>query len=127
MTEQAAVPFIKLLIIEDDRHLLQGLQDILEVEGVYEILGAYDGPSGLALALEHLPQIIITGMMMPGLSGDQLVHKLKAVETTRDIPVILMSTSTFGHEALFARFMMKPLDPEEFLATVQAVYVEYYG
>lgn len=80
----------KILIIEDDPSLIKALTDRLKVVG-YEVVSAPDGKLGVAQAIEQLPHLIITDVMMPGLPGDYVVRELQADDRTKNIPVIVMS------------------------------------
>ena len=58
----------RLLIVEDEVALAEGLRDNFEIEG-YEVLLAHDGEAGLSLAKSERPDIIILDVMMPKMSG----------------------------------------------------------
>ncbi|MBI5024234.1 MAG: response regulator [Candidatus Omnitrophica bacterium] len=80
----------KILIIEDDLNLIRVLIDRLKVAG-YEAVSAPDGKLGVEQAIEQLPDLIITDVMMPGLPGDYVVRELQADDRTKNISVIIMS------------------------------------
>ena len=80
----------KILIIEDDPSLIKALIDRLKVAG-YEAVSAPDGKSGVEQAIEQLPDLIITDVIMPGFPGSHVVRELQADDRTKNIPVIVMS------------------------------------
>ncbi|MDP5168825.1 MAG: substrate-binding domain-containing protein [Bacteroidia bacterium] len=79
----------KILIIEDNPDLQYFLQTGLS--HLYETLTTSDGVSGLNLAFEHLPDLIICDVMLPGRDGYRLVETLKNDLRTSHIPVILLT------------------------------------
>ncbi|HEU5085269.1 MAG TPA: response regulator, partial [Acidimicrobiales bacterium] len=89
------MPAPTVLVVEDDPTILQLLDVNFEMEG-YLVLRAEDGEQGLAVALESRPDIIVSDVMMPKMSGIELVVALKRAEATRSIPVILLSAKAQG-------------------------------
>lgn len=81
-----------LLIVEDNAEARHLLRDIFAT--TYKILEAADGQEGLKAALEHQPDLIISDVMMPNLSGTQMCAKLKRNIQTSHIPVILLTART---------------------------------
>ena len=86
----AGVARLRILIIEDERHLTDVLTYNLEREG-YESVVAHDGQEGLRKAQTLLPDLILLDLMLPSLSGEQVCRELRAGERTRDIPIIMLS------------------------------------
>jgi signal transduction histidine kinase/DNA-binding response OmpR family regulator len=78
-----------LLIVEDNPDMQTFLKSSLE--GSYKILQAYDGVQGLKIALENIPNIIISDVMMPNMDGIQFCNEIKQNEITNHIPFILLS------------------------------------
>lgn len=83
---------LSVLVVEDNEELRQFLRNILS--GTYCVLEAANGEQGLALALEYIPDIIISDVMMPVMDGLELVKKLKEDRTTCHIPVIILSAKS---------------------------------
>jgi len=80
----------KILIIEDDVPLREMYQERLEMEG-YEVEVAGDGEEGLAKAAEIQPNLILLDLMMPKISGLDVLDILKSTPKTKDIPVIVLT------------------------------------
>jgi two-component system phosphate regulon response regulator PhoB len=80
----------RILIIEDERGLTEVLVYNLQREG-YETAVAHDGQEGLRKAQTLLPDLIILDLMLPVLTGQEVLRELKTGERTRDIPVIILS------------------------------------
>src|SRR3954468_18923774 len=80
----------RVLVIEDERDLTEVLTYNLQREG-YEALVAHDGQEGLRKAQTLLPDLIILDLMLPVLTGQEVLRGLKAGERTRDIPVVILT------------------------------------
>lgn len=101
-----------VLVVEDDAALRGLLADILADEG-YAVLEAERGARGLELALEHAPALILTDQGLPEMSGLELLERLRAGESTRHIPVVLISGlgAEVGPGGSHPdRILMKPFD-----------------
>src|SRR3954451_8161528 len=81
---------LRVLVIEDERDLVDGLVYNLERQG-YEVTVAHDGQEGLRKAQTLLPDLILLDVMLPLLSGTEVCRALRAGERTRDIPIIILS------------------------------------
>lgn len=79
-----------ILIVEDDEFLRSLAAKRLEKEG-YTVLAAIDGDSGLKMASENAPGIILLDLLLPGLSGYEVLEKLRAAEGTKTTPIIVFS------------------------------------
>src|SRR5262245_23900422 len=85
-----ALPRLRVLIVEDERDLVDGLVYNLQREG-YETAVAHDGQEGLRKAQTLLPDLVLLDVMLPGLSGTEICRELRAGERTRTIPIIILS------------------------------------
>jgi DNA-binding response OmpR family regulator len=112
-----------ILLVEDDAHFAAGLRYNLERAG-YEVAHAADGTAGLALALDHAPDIVLLDLTLPGLPGYALLAKLRAAG--KRMPVIILSA--LDQEADKIRcldvgaddYLAKPFGVGELLARIRA-------
>lgn len=82
---------MKVLIAEDEPLILQTLELKLKKEG-FEVIGCVDGLDALQKIDSEQPDLIITDIMMPYMSGLEVVRKVKQDVNSRNIPVIVLST-----------------------------------
>ncbi len=85
---------IKVLVVDDNINFLQLAQMALGTEE-YEVFTATDGQDGLEQARKLKPDIILMDVMMPRVSGLELMRMLLAEEDLKDIPVLVMTASHF--------------------------------
>jgi DNA-binding response OmpR family regulator len=115
-----------VLVADDDEDILELVSFRLERAG-YEVVTARDGAGALAAAQEHLPDLAVLDVMMPGLNGYEVTQRLRADGATRDIPVILLTARVQeadvnrGFEAGADDYLRKPFSPQELRARVQAI------
>jgi two-component system, cell cycle response regulator DivK len=111
-----------LLVIDDDEPILALLEDLLAEEG-FEVVCAHKGKTGLEIAQERLPALIVADIHLPDINGRDLIAEFKRAELTRRIPIIATTAlyrpvDTF--EALPADdVILKPFDIDVFTATVR--------
>mgnify|MGYP003879136683 CR=1 FL=1 len=83
-------PGRRILIVDDDPDYVRLLGAMLQDEG-YEISMAYDGQESIERIRAECPDIVLLDLMMPGMDGFDVLEALKADETTRDVPVIVIT------------------------------------
>ena len=81
----------RILIVDESPTQLIGIQRIVEKLG-HQALTAEDGAAGVALAKAELPDLILMDVVMPNLNGFQATRQLSREGSTRDIPVVLVTT-----------------------------------
>ncbi|NOZ57204.1 MAG: response regulator [Calditrichaeota bacterium] len=87
----------RVLIVDDEPSTVDWVSGALEANG-FEVLKAYGGKEGIELATTHIPDAIVLDLMMPEVSGFEVVDKLKQQERTRDIPIIIFTAKTMSSE-----------------------------
>lgn len=80
----------KILVVDDDRPTVLIISSVLKKHG-FEVHTAYDGVAGLKKAQEVIPDLIVLDIMMPGLNGYQVCHRLQSNSATADIAVLMLS------------------------------------
>ena len=83
---------IKILIVEDNAELLELLRSLFEP--VYDVITAANGEEGLVKTIEQQPDIILSDLMMPFMSGSEMCHKIKTNFAVCHIPVVLLTAQT---------------------------------
>lgn len=112
----------RILIVEDDPNLAEGLAYNLERDG-YDVLQASDGPSGLRLARERSPDLIVLDVMLPELGGFDVLDRLRG--DGRRTPVIVLSAlgeevhRLRGFDAGADDYVVKPFSVAELLARIR--------
>mgnify|MGYP003641421207 CR=1 FL=1 len=115
-----------VLVVEDDPTILQLLEVNFEMEG-FTVVAAVDGADGLRKATEAPPDIIVSDVMMPNMSGIEMVEALKAQPETKGIPIILLSAKAQGgdvRQGLAAgadEYVTKPFEPLDLIDRVNAL------
>lgn len=85
-------PRKSILLIEDEEVFAEMFGGRLEQSG-YEVVHAANGSAGLAMALERHFDLIITDMVMPGMTGQEVINALRIREDKKDIPIFVFSAS----------------------------------
>lgn len=106
----------KILIVEDVEMNVELLMQLLEDD--YELLVASDGLTGVSLAQEAKPDLILMDMSLPGIDGYEATRRIKADDTLKQIPVIGLSAHAMSGDAEKARaagcddYLTKPVNDE---------------
>ena len=79
-----------ILVAEDHAESRALLRHVLEEAG-YRVIEAEDGLKAVALAESEHPDLILTDLHMPGLSGVEAIHRIRAIHALRDVPILAMS------------------------------------
>jgi len=116
----------KVLIVDDERDILDLLRMHLEHEG-HEVTEASNGIDALKQAIASLPDLIVLDWMLPGLDGLNVFKRLRTDSRTRDIPVVMLTAKAqqadrlTGLELGADDYLTKPFSPRELLLRVNAV------
>jgi two-component system, cell cycle response regulator DivK len=126
MCEQGGSPTV--LYIEDDLANRILVKRILEAEG-YHVLLAENGPEGLSIACQQLPDLILVDISMPNMDGYSVAAKLRCQDGVRDVPIVALTANVMrgdrekSLEAGCCGYIQKPLDvdllPEQVAAFLQ--------
>lgn len=123
-TTSAELP--RLLIIEDNPDIVSYLYSLLEDQ--YELSSAPDGQKGIEVALEEVPDLIITDVMMPHKNGYEVTEALKLDERTSHIPIVMLtakadqSSKLEGYKRGADAYLAKPFDKEELMIRLRTLW-----
>lgn len=113
----------KILLVEDEMLLATVAKATLEANG-FVVEHASDGAKAWdTLSIAPLPDLVLTDLMMPRMSGDELISRIRETASTKNIPVILMSAATretIEEKNIAAEaFIPKPFHANKLVETVQ--------
>lgn len=114
----------KILIIDDERLIVEMLAFRLTKVGGYEVLQAFDGEEGLKVAKENFPDLVLVDIMMPKMDGCEFVRQMKSDPRMQSIPILILTASVsldvvekaikFGA----ADYILKPFEPAKLMAKI---------
>ena len=113
----------RVLVVEDNPDMNRFVAQCLG--GRYAVLSAFDGREGLAMALEHRPVLVVSDIMMPTMSGDEMIAEMRRIPALRSTPVLLLSAK--ADEQLMVKlleeaaqdFIVKPFSERELQVRVR--------
>lgn len=114
-----------ILIVEDNPMNLKLIRDVLQIEG-YETLEAETGEAGVELARERHPALILMDVNLPQMDGSEAMKILKADASTRQIPIIAVTSSAMKGDrerllaAGFDGYISKPIDIKKLHRVVES-------
>jgi phosphate regulon transcriptional regulator PhoB len=116
----------KILIVEDDRDIVEMVEYNLKEEG-YTTVSALNGEDGVNSARRERPDLIILDIMLPVMDGFEVCRALKSEEATARIPIIVLSAKSqetdkvVGLELGADDYVTKPFSPRELIARIRAI------
>jgi DNA-binding response OmpR family regulator len=122
----------RILIIEDDPIALELIEYTLQQEG-YETLTAPNGVEGLVKAREEKPDLIVLDVMLPGLDGFEVCHRLRAEPESAALPILMLSAKAREVDIDTGRrmgadiYLTKPLDLSALVVQVDTLLNERHG
>ena len=119
----------KVLVVDDDPHVLKLLRVNFELEG-YDVITATNGEEALDMVGRDTPDVVVCDVMMPGIDGLEVVRRLRAHPDTAALPLVVVSAKAqradvrAGLKLGADEYVTKPFDPAELIATVQRLLDE---
>src|SRR5689334_6851750 len=116
----------RLLIIDDEPNFLRALEGCLRAEG-FDITTARSGSDALVKVAQMLPDLVLTDVRMPGMSGYELIHHLRDSPRTALLPIVLLTGQTEtvdrieGFRAGVDGYVIKPFIPDELVAIIKSI------
>lgn len=117
-----------VLIIEDSPTDALAYRRVLEASG-HKVLHASSAEAGLPLAKSESPDVILMDIVMPGVNGFQATRELSKLDSTKHIPIIMLSTKSQETDRIWALrqgandYLVKPVPRPVLLEAVQAAVV----
>jgi len=115
----------KIVHIEDEPEMIDLVKLILGRKG-YQVIGAIGGQEGLDVVREQIPDLVLLDLMMPDIEGWDVYQQLRAEETTKNIPVIVVTAKAQNidkvlglHIAKVDDYISKPFSPQELVEAVE--------
>jgi len=115
---------ITILVVEDEAHIRRVLEYNLKLDG-FEVYLAEDGATGLKLARENSPDIILLDWLMPVMNGLQVLAELRADSSTEHIPVFMLTAKGMLNDVTQAiemgadDYITKPFNPVQLGKTIK--------
>lgn len=119
-----------LILLADDDDLVRSVVRLTLEDREYQFLEAATGLEALELCRRHLPDLAILDWRMPGVTGIEVIERLRAEEGTMEIPTILLTANGMptqirqGRQAGARAFLVKPFSPLELVRTVEEVVAD---
>ena len=120
-----------ILVVDDEPHIRQLLKLRLELDGRYRVIASENSEAAVQLAHTAQPDLMLLDVLMPGLSGYEVWHRLKAQESTRHIPIIFVTVKNPQRDeelqrllAQGAGYLTKPFETRDLLRTVETVLAD---
>lgn len=108
---------VKILLVEDNEDIREGLTDLLESEG-YSVVGSGTAEEGLARLRSESFHMVITDYMLPGQNGDWLLEQAEREQRLRGTGALMITAHPRVRPPAGVRLMHKPLDIDDFLRVV---------
>jgi len=123
---------VKILIVEDNRHMRQLLLAVLRALGIRSVREAGDGSEGLNLLGEFLPDLVVCDWEMPGLDGPGFVKMVRQSPDSANpfVPIIMLTGHADASRVLAARdlganeFLVKPMSPQALYGRIMRIIDE---
>jgi CheY-like chemotaxis protein len=122
----------RVLVVDDEPDVLLLCRLNLEQRG-HEFLEAAEGHKGIELARERHPDVIVLDLMLPGISGYDVLEALQRDDATSEIPILVLTAKSLradrdrSHGMGASAFLTKPFLPEELCEMVESLFVAEGG
>ncbi len=114
-----------ILVVDDEPNIQHILKLRLELNGQYRVIVSESSEAAVTLAQTERPDLILLDVLMPGLSGYEVWHRLKAQETTKRIPIIFVTVKNPQQDEELQRlltqgtgYLTKPFETDDLLRLI---------
>ena len=117
----------KILVVDDDEHILRSLSQYLELED-FNVVSASSGPEALTLFAQEKPDLLVLDVMMPGMDGFQVLEKLRGDPETAGVPVLMLTARDQhndilkGYQMGGTSYLVKPFNLDELVEAIREVF-----
>jgi two-component system phosphate regulon response regulator PhoB len=124
--DSRATPSLRILVVEDEPDIAALIAYQLTREG-FGVETTGDGADALDAVAREVPDLVVLDRMLPGLTGDEVLQRLKGEQATADIPVLLLTAKREqddrieGFELGADDYLTKPFSPRELVLRVRAI------
>ena len=114
----------RILVVEDNELNLKLVRDVLTYAG-YDVVEARTGEQGVALATEHLPDLVLMDLQLPGIDGAEALRQMRSRPSTQTVPVVAVTAYAMKEDREraiscgFDGYLEKPISARELPAQVQ--------
>ena len=123
----------RILCIEDEPEMIDLIRLILTRKG-FEVSGASGGQDGIYKVRSEKPDLVLLDLMMPYVDGWEVYQQMKADESTKNIPVIVVTAKAQSidkvlglHIAKVDDYIAKPFSPKELIDSVERIFAKKDG
>jgi len=116
----------RLLVVDDEVNLLRAVEACLRAEG-FEVITARSGAEALVSVAQSVPDLIVSDIRMPGMSGYELAQQLRASSRTALVPVVFLTAKgetgdrIEGFRSGVDAYLTKPFEPDELIAVIRGI------
>jgi len=116
----------KVLVIDDDKAINELIKVNLKLSG-YDVIQAYDGLEGFALAKQEMPNLVILDVMMPNVDGYTVAQRIRQANGIKNVPILMLTALSDiqdkgkGFDIGVDDYLVKPFDMEELKMRVKAL------
>ena len=115
-----------ILVIDDSPSEMAKFRDIL-AKNNFRVLEAANGEEGCAMAITHLPDVILMDVVMPEMNGFQATRKITRDKNTAHIPIVIISTKNQETDRVWGKrqgakeYLTKPINEAELMQVIRSV------
>ena len=124
--EKNAFMAAKILVCDDERHIVRLIQVNLEKKG-YQVVTAFDGKEGLEKVRSEKPNLMVLDVMMPYMDGFEVLKNLRRDAETESLPVIMLTAKAQDRDVFEGysygadMYLTKPFNPQELVSFVTRI------
>lgn len=117
----------KVLVVDDEPHILKSLAQYLEIEE-FQVITASSGHEALEKVNSESPELVVLDVMMPGMDGFEVLEKIRAGAETAKIPVVMLTAKDQssdvmkGYEKGATSYLVKPFNLDELVDLINQVF-----